>query len=94
MRLQDADDSARHPGAGVAGGRAVGEPAAAHVVGVGVHDHRASHDVVGADQRDERVLERELRHAGVVGLDVAQVPGVSHLVLGTTVFVLRTYKKR
>lgn len=73
----------------MSGGRAVGESAAAQVVGVGVHDHRASQDVVGSDQRDERVRVREQRHAGVVRLDVAQVAGVSGVVFRAAVFVLQ-----
>lgn len=89
VRLQEPDDAARQPGAGVSGGQTVGEPSAAQVVRVGVHDHRAAQYIVGADQRDERVLVRELGHARVVGLDVAQVAGVSDLVLRTAVLVLR-----
>jgi len=85
MCLQDSDDAARQPGTGVSGGQAVGESSAAKVVGVGVHDHRASQDVVGSDQRDERILERECRHSHVVSVDVAQVAGVSGVVCGTTV---------
>lgn len=92
MCLQDSDDSACHPGTGVSGGQAVGESSTAHVVGVGVHDHGATKDVVGTDQRDERVRERELRHPRVVRLDVAQVTGVSGFVIGTAVFVLRKKK--
>ena len=93
MCLQDSDDSARNPGTGVSGGQAVGEPSAAHVVGVSVHDHGATQDVVGADQRDERVRVRELCYTSVVRLDVAQVSGVSGLVVGTAVFVLRNSRQ-
>lgn len=92
MCLQDSDDSACHSGTGVSGGQAVGESSTAHVVGVGVHDHSATKDVVGTDQRDERVRERELCHSRVVCLDVAQVTGVSGFVIGTAVFVLRKKK--
>lgn len=92
MCLQESDDAARKPGTGVSGVKTVRESTAAHVVGVGVYDHGASEDVVGSDQRDERVLERELRHTRVVGLDVAQVTGVSVVVLGATVLFLRTKK--
>lgn len=71
------------------GGQTVGEPSAAQVVRVRVHDHRAAEDVVRADQRDQWVLVRERGHASVVRLDVAQIASVSGLVLGTAVFVLR-----
>lgn len=72
----------------MAGGQAVREPSSAQVVDVRVHDHRASQDVVRADQRDERVLEIEQGHARVVPVYVAQVSGVSRLVLRTAVFFL------
>ncbi|KAE9522133.1 hypothetical protein AGLY_017477 [Aphis glycines] len=67
----DSDDSACHPGTGVSGDQAVGESSTAHVVSFGVHDHGATKDVVGTDQRDEGVREREFRHPRVVRLDVA-----------------------
>lgn len=90
--LQKSDDAAREPGTGVSCVETVHESSAAQVVGVGVHDHGAPEDAVGSDQRDQRVLERELRHARVVSLDVAQVAGVSVIVLGTTVLFLRRKK--
>lgn len=80
-----ADDAARQAGTSAARRFAIVCPTFAQVVGVGVHHHGATDDIVVANEGDHAV---RYVHAGLAisfGLDVAQVTNVPFAVLRTTV---------
>lgn len=91
MCLQDSDDATSEPRSSVSGGQTVGESSASQVVGIGMDYYPASQNAVGTNQRDERILVRELSHSRVVRLDIAQVTNVSVVqFVRAAVFVLKT----
>lgn len=75
--LQHADDSAGHPGAGVARLQAVRESSLAEVVLLRVNDNGPSQDGVRPRERDDVVCDGHERHSLGGGVDVAQVADVS-----------------
>lgn len=78
--LLDADDSTGHPGPSVPRGQTVAEASATQVVSVAVNDYGAAQDAVLAHQGDDLVGDHHVRDAVILGEDVAQVAGVTHLV--------------